>query len=112
VDQQPGARSVLQVVRAARRAAGLSRIRLHDVRHGYATAALPAGIPAKIVSERLGPASVAITMGTYSHVLPGLAELILGNHARKASDDKSLTRGRRAARKGREVEGELPVSGG
>jgi integrase len=89
VDQQPGARSVLQVVRAARRAAGLSRIRLHDVRHSYATAALPAGIPAKIVSERLGHASVAITMGTYSHVLPGLAEpaagtvaqLILGNHA-------------------------------
>ena len=50
---------------------------------------LPAVIPAKIVSERLGHASVAITMGTYSHVLPGLAEpaagtvaqLILGNHA-------------------------------
>jgi hypothetical protein len=78
-------------------------------------------IPAKIVNERLGHASVAITMGTYSHVLPGLAEQAAGTgrsahpwqpRRQKASDDKSLTRGRRAARKGREVEGELPVSGG
>ena len=50
------------------RAAGLPRIRLHDVRHSYATAALAAGIPAKVVSERLGHASIAITMDTYSRV--------------------------------------------
>ena len=69
------------------RAAGLPKIRLHDVRHSYATAALAAGIPAKIVSERLGHANIAITMDTYSHVLPGLdvqaagtvAKLILGD---------------------------------
>jgi integrase len=36
-------------------AAGLPKIRLHDVRHSYATAALAAGVPAKVVSERLGP---------------------------------------------------------
>jgi integrase len=53
------------------RAAGLPKIRLHDVRHSYASAALAAGIPAKIVSERLGHANIAITMDTYSHVLPG-----------------------------------------
>jgi integrase len=52
------------------RAAGLPRIRLHDVRHSYATAALAAGVPAKVVSERLGHANIAITMDTYSHVLP------------------------------------------
>ena len=46
------------------RAAGLPRIRLHDVRHSYATAALAA--------ERLGHATIAITMDTYSHVLPDL----------------------------------------
>jgi integrase len=56
------------------RAAGLPRIRLHDVRHSYATAALAAGIPAKVVSERLGYANIAITMDTYSHVIPGLDE--------------------------------------
>src|SRR5512132_4039729 len=41
------------------RAAGLPRIRLHDVRPSYATAALKAGISAKVISERLGHASVA-----------------------------------------------------
>ena len=36
--------------------AGLPRIRLHDVRHSYVTAALLAGVPAKVISERLGHA--------------------------------------------------------
>jgi integrase len=53
------------VVEQHARAAGLPKIRLHDVRHSYATAALAAGIPAKIVSERLGHANIAITMDTY-----------------------------------------------
>jgi integrase len=67
-------------------AAGLPRIRLHDVRHSYATAALRAGVPAKVVSERLGHATVAFTLQVYSHVIPGMdqqaantvADLILG----------------------------------
>ena len=54
------------------KAAGLPRIRLHDVRHSYATAALAAGVPAKVISERLGHATIAMTMDTYSHVLPAL----------------------------------------
>ena len=54
------------------RAAGLPPIRLHDVRHSYATAALAAGIPPKVVSERLGHANIAITMDVYSHVIPGM----------------------------------------
>jgi integrase len=56
------------------RRAGLPLIRLHDLRHSYATAALSAGIPAKVVSERLGHANVSITLDTYSHVLPSLQE--------------------------------------
>jgi integrase len=68
-------------------AAGLPRIRLHDVRHSYATAALAAGVPPKVISQRLGHATIAITMDTYSHVIPGLdeqaaetvARLILGD---------------------------------
>jgi integrase len=68
------------------RAAGLPPIRLHDVRHSYATAALAAGVPAKVVSERLGHATIAITLDVYSHVIPGMdaqaanavASLILG----------------------------------
>jgi hypothetical protein len=52
--------------------AGLPRIRLHDVRHSYASAALKAGIPPKVISERLGHAAVAFTMQTYTHVIPGM----------------------------------------
>ena len=54
------------------RAAGLPRIRLHDVRHSYATAALRAKISPKIISERLGHTNVAFTMQTYMHVIPGM----------------------------------------
>jgi integrase len=54
------------------RVAGLPRIGLHEVRHSYATAALAAGIPAKVVSERLGHATIAITMDTCSHVVARL----------------------------------------
>jgi len=61
---------------------GLPAIRLHDVRHSYATAALAAGIPAKIVSERLGHANVQITLDTYSHVIPGLDEQAASTVAR------------------------------
>jgi integrase len=52
------------------RRAGLPRIRLHDLRHSYATNALRAGVPVKVVSTRLGHASVAITLDIYAHVLP------------------------------------------
>ena len=47
---------------------------LHDLRHTHATLMLKQGVNPKIVSERLGHASVVITLDTYSHVLPGLQE--------------------------------------
>jgi integrase len=53
-------------------AAGLPKIRLHDVRHSYATAALKNGVPAKVISERLGHANAAFTLQTYTHVTPGM----------------------------------------
>ncbi len=53
-------------------AAGVGHVRWHDLRHAHATLMLSAGIHPKIVSERLGHASVGITLDTYSHVLPGL----------------------------------------
>ncbi len=53
--------------------AGL-KLRLHDLRHSHATLMLKAGIHPKIVSERLGHATVAFTLDTYSHVVPGLQE--------------------------------------
>jgi integrase len=50
------------------------RIRLHDIRHTFATLALEAGIHPKVVSERLGHASITITLDTYSHARPALQE--------------------------------------
>ena len=60
-------------VRAVRKAK-LPEIRLHDLRHTHATLALRAGIHPKVVSERLGHATVAITLDTYSHAIPALQE--------------------------------------
>ena len=53
---------------------GLPRIRLHDLRHTYATLAMGADIHAKVVSERLGHANIGITLDTYSHATPALSE--------------------------------------
>ncbi len=50
----------------------LPRIRLHDLRHTHATLLIQAGVPIKVVSERLGHASPAFTMTVYQHVLPGM----------------------------------------
>jgi len=50
----------------------LPRIRLHDLRHTHATIALRAGVPVKVISERLGHESPAFTMKQYAHVLPGM----------------------------------------
>lgn len=50
--------------------ARLPKIRLHDLRHTHATLALQAGVHPKVVQERLGHASVKVTLDTYSHVMP------------------------------------------
>ena len=55
-------------------AAGLPPIRLHDARHTWATLALQSGVHPKVVQERLGHASITITLQTYSHVIPSMHE--------------------------------------
>ena len=54
--------------------AGLKAIRLHDARHTHASLMLKQGIHPKIVQERLGHSTIAITLDTYSHVSPGLQQ--------------------------------------
>jgi integrase len=54
--------------------AGLPRIRFHDLRHTHATLALQAGVHPKIVSERLGHTTVAMTLDVYSHAIPALQQ--------------------------------------
>lgn len=60
------------VTRARRDLPDLPSIRLHDLRHTHATIMLGAGIPVKVVSERLGHANATITLGVYAHVMPGM----------------------------------------
>lgn len=56
------------------RRSGLPHVRFHDLRHAHATLMLQQGVHPKIVSERLGHASVGITLDTYSHVLPAMQQ--------------------------------------
>jgi integrase len=47
-------------------------LRLHDLRHTHGTLLIAAGVPVKVVSERLGHAAPSYTIDTYQHVLPGM----------------------------------------
>ena len=58
--------------RRLRTRASVSTVRLHDLRHAMATAWIAAGVPIKVVSERLGHASISITLQIYGHVLPNM----------------------------------------
>ncbi len=53
-----------------RDAAKLPKVRLHDLRHSYASLLMQSGADLKIVSTALGHSSVAITADLYAHVAP------------------------------------------
>ena len=65
---------VSRYFRQAVKEAKLPTIRPHDLRHTHTTLALRAGIHPKVVSERLGHATVSITLDTYSHAIPAMQE--------------------------------------
>ncbi|WP_432549080.1 tyrosine-type recombinase/integrase [Kineococcus arenarius] len=46
---------------------------MHDLRHTHATLALSAGVDIKVVSDRLGHSTSAITRDLYTHVVPAVA---------------------------------------
>ncbi len=54
----------------------LPQVRLHDMRHSFATTLLAAGVNVKVVSEALGHASSSFTLDTYAHVLPSMGEQV------------------------------------
>ena len=61
------------------RRAGLPHsARFHDLRHTCATLLLTKGVHPKIVSEVLGHSSIAITLDTYSHMIPSLGDAAAG----------------------------------
>jgi len=51
-------------------AAGLRRIRWHDLRHTYASLALSGGANLKFISSQLGHCGIQITLDRYSHLIP------------------------------------------
>jgi integrase len=54
--------------------AGLPPIRFHDLRHTHASLGLAAGVPIKVMSERLGHSTSSFTADAYQHVTPALEE--------------------------------------
>ena len=64
--------SISQTFERIVKRAEVPRIRLHDLRHTHGTLLIKAGIPVKVVSERLGHGNPAFTIDTYQHVLPGM----------------------------------------
>ena len=56
----------------ALREAGVPNVTLYALRHTAATLLLEAGVPMKVVQERLGHSTMVLTADTYSHVSPGL----------------------------------------
>ncbi|WP_108668550.1 tyrosine-type recombinase/integrase [Euzebya rosea] len=58
--------------RRAVRSVDVPIVRFHDLRHTHASLLLQSRVNPKVVSERLGHSSVAFTLDTYAHVLPGM----------------------------------------
>jgi len=54
--------------------AGVPEIRFHDLRHTSATLLLSANVHPKVVQERLGHASITLTLNTYSHVMADIQD--------------------------------------
>lgn len=64
---------VSRTFRNLARQAGLPPIRLHELRHTSASLALAAGVPMRVVSERLGHSTIGITQNLYTHVFDELS---------------------------------------
>lgn len=89
--------AVLPAFERIARRAGVPVIRLHELRHTHGTLLIKAGVPVKVVSERLGHGDVAFTMQTYQHVLPGMqaeAARVYEALARPAASDPGEGRGK------------------
>jgi integrase len=69
--------------------AGLQQRRFHDLRHSCATLLLVQGVSPRVVMDVLGHSQIALTMNTYTHVIPELRreaanrmEALIADHER------------------------------
>jgi len=63
---------VIRALDAALSAAGVPRVTFHALRHTAASLLLAQGTHPRVVMELLGHSTIALTMNTYSHVIPAL----------------------------------------
>ena len=73
--------SVARVMDAAILAAGVKRIRVHDLRHSCASFLIHKGVSVVAVSRRMGHTNIEQTLNTYSHMLPDDQTMILNSFA-------------------------------
>jgi integrase len=57
-------------VAKARAKAGCDAVKLHDLRHFYASGLIAAGCDVVTVQRALGHASATVTLNTYAHLWP------------------------------------------
>ena len=57
-------------------AAGLHRIRIHDLRHSHASLLINMGIPPAVIAERLGHENAQITLSIYAHLYPNKQRMV------------------------------------
>ncbi|MGE5647741.1 MAG: tyrosine-type recombinase/integrase, partial [Acidobacteriota bacterium] len=88
-------RTVIKYFYQVRKAAGITGLRFHDLRHSCASFLLAHGVPVKMVSEMLGHSSTAFTMDVYGHVLPRMQQ-------QAVAEMNAIFEGARKAQKERE----------
>lgn len=87
-------RTLIKYFYQVRKAAGITGLRFHDLRHSCASFLLAHGVAVKMVSEMMGHASTAFTMDVYGHVLPRMQQQAVGemnaifDAARKAQKER------------------------
>jgi len=54
-------------------------VRLHDLRHTVASLLFSRGTHPKMVQEMLGHSDVSVTLNTYSHMVPGMQDRVVGD---------------------------------
>lgn len=77
------------------RRANVPRVRLHDLRHTSATLLLRQGIATKVVSERLGHSTTALTH-TYQHVIAGMDEEAAAKAGQARREERARLAGTRS----------------
>jgi integrase len=70
--EPPSADALTQAFQRLVKAAGVTRITFHGLRHTHISHLLMDGVHVKVVSERAGHASVGITLGVYAACIPNM----------------------------------------